>query len=227
VNVDAATSRRPRWIGAVLVLATLVAGGLLGAQPALAAGPAVPAGLGPSWLARLSGHNQVVVASGQDWRSTRVTVTEWERRSGGWVRLGSWTGWNGLGGWTSTPSEFRQQSPVGAFSLTDAGGYAPNPGSRLPYDHSTKRYGLISHGVRTFSHVIAINYNRIPGRVPADRTRPGGFAAGGGFWIHTEHHSGSGGCITIPDGGVVQLQRTLTPAAHPVILMGPAAVLAR
>ena len=50
-------------------------------------------------------------------------------------------------GSTSTPSEFRRQSPVGIYSLTDAGGIAPDPGSRLPYDHSTSRYGLISHGV--------------------------------------------------------------------------------
>ena len=223
--MDAAAARRPRWIAAVLLLVAVVAGGLVGARPAQAA-PTAPAGLGPTWLGRLNGHDQVVIASGQDWHSTRITVTEWERRSGGWVRTGAWSGWSGLDGWTSIPSEYRRMSPVGIFSLTDAGGYAPDRGSRLPYDHSTRRYSLISHGVRTFNHVIAINYNRIPGRVPADRTRPAGFAAGGGFWIHTEHHSGSGGCITIPDAGVVQLQRTLTRSAHPVIVMGPASVLA-
>ena len=226
MTIEASAARHPRWIAAVLLLATVVAGGLVGAQPALAA-PAVPAGLGPTWLARLSGHDEVVIASGQDWQSTQITATEWVRRSGGWVQIGSWRGWNGLDGWTAKPSEYRRQTPVGIFSLTDAGGYAPNPGSRLPYDHSTRRYSLMSHGVRTFNHVIAINYNRIPGRVPADQTYPAGAAAGGGFWIHTEHHSGTGGCITIPDAGVVQLQRTPTRSAHPVIVMGPAAVLAR
>lgn len=226
MTIETPAARRPRWLAALLLLGTVLAGGLVGVQPANAA-PTDPAGLGATWLARLRGHDQVVIASGQDWRSPRVTVTEWTRRSGSWVRTGTWSGWSGLDGWTTTPSEYRRQSPVGVFSLTDAGGYAPDPGSRLPYDHSTRRYSLMSHGVRTFNHVIAINYNRIPGRVPYDHTRPAGFAAGGGFWIHTEHHSGSGGCITIPDAGVVQLQRTLTASAHPVIMMAPAAVLAR
>jgi len=221
-----AAVRRPRWIAALLTLAALT-GALLAAPPAAAAGLPRPTGLGPSWAARLAHSTQIVIASGEDWHSSRVSVTQWQRRSDGWVALGTWSGWNGLEGWTTTPSELRHQTPVGIYSVTDAGGFAPDPGSRLPYDHSTSRYGLISHGVRTFNHVIAINYNRVPGRVPADRTRPRGYAVGGGFWIHTEHHSGSGGCVTIPDAAVVQLQRTLVPAAHPVILMGPAALLAR
>ncbi|NJC68652.1 hypothetical protein HC031_02765 [Planosporangium thailandense] len=197
----------------------------LAPTPTVSALP-VPAGLGPQWAARLAGHSQVVVASGADWRSSHATVTEWQRAAGGWVRLAEWDGWNGREGWTTTPAETRPQSPVGMFGLTDAGGYAPNPGSRLPYDHSSGSYSLIFNGVRAFNHVIAIDYNRVPGTAPANSTRPLGYAAGGGFWIHTQHNSGTNGCVGIPDAGVVALQQTLDPAAKPVIVMGPAAALA-
>ncbi|MCW2641220.1 MAG: hypothetical protein JWP76_3526, partial [Dactylosporangium sp.] len=191
-----------------------------------AGGPPAPAGLGPGWAAQLAGHAQVVIASGTDSNSPHAAVTEWQRGPGGWVQLGEWSAWNGSAGWTTTPAEGRPQSPVGVFGLTDAGGYAPNPGSSLPYDHSRSSYSLIFNGVRAFNHVIAINYNRVSGAAPANQTRPMGYAAGGGFWIHTQHNSGTNGCIGIPDTGVVQLQKTLDPAAKPVIVMGPATVLA-
>lgn len=197
------------------------------ATPApVAVGLPAPTGLGQGWAARLAGHAQVVIASGADWNAPHAVVTEWQRTPGGWVQLDTWSGWNGRDGWTTTPAEGRAQSPVGAFSLTDAGGYAPDPGSRLPYDHNRRSYSLIVNGVRAFNHVIAINYNRIPGTAPANQTRPIGYAAGGGFWIHTQHNSGTDGCVGIPDAGVVELQKTLDPAAKPLIIMGPAAVLA-
>ena len=68
--------------------------------------------------------------------------------------------------------------------------------------------------------MIAINDNRVPGRVPADSTRPAVTRPVAASRIHTKHHSGSGGSVTIPDAAVVQLQRPLVPALHPVILMG-------
>jgi L,D-peptidoglycan transpeptidase YkuD (ErfK/YbiS/YcfS/YnhG family) len=213
--------------GVVALLAVAATAVMVLAAPPADAAQRVPTGLGPTWAAKVAGHAQVVVASGAGWTSTHTTVTEWQRTSGGWVKLATWKGWTGLAGWTTKPSEYRRQTPVGVFGLTDAGGYAPDPGSRLPYHRSTRDFWLISHKVRTFNHVIAINYNRVPGTSPANRKRPHGFAAGGGFWIHTQHHSGTGGCVTISDAGVVHLQRTLTPSLHPVIVMGPASVLRR
>src|SRR6476469_8259051 len=97
--------RRRRSITAALLGFVVLAGLLLAAQPATAAGAARPAGLGPSWIARLRGHDQIVIASGSSWTSTHVTVTEWPRSASGWVRLGVWSGWNGRGGWTTRPAE--------------------------------------------------------------------------------------------------------------------------
>src|ERR1700712_503345 len=104
-------SSRPAALLGLVVLAGL----LLAEQPASAAGTPRPAGLGPSWAARLAGHNEVVIASGAGWTSPHVTVTEWQRTSTGWVRLGAWSGWSGRGGWTTRPAEVRPQSPVGVF----------------------------------------------------------------------------------------------------------------
>ena len=198
-------------------------------SPALPASAvaAAPPGIGHAWSTYLAGHNQVVVASGDGRSSDRVTVTLYNRHSNGWVRVGSWRGYNGLQGWTTSPSSSTMATPVGVFTLTAAGGYSASPSTKLPYDHSLSRYSLISHGVRTFNHVIAIDYNHVPGSAPTDARYPLGARAGYHFWLHTAHNSGSGGCVTVPDAGVVIILQKLDPRAHPVIAMAPASVLAR
>lgn len=182
-------------------------------------------GVGGSWTARLAGHDQVVLVSGAAMGTTRNAVGWFDRTAAGWVRRAEVSGWNGRGGWAVHHSAGDLRSPVGLYDLTDAGGFARNPGTALPYQWSPAEYSEVLNGVRTFDHVLAIDYNRVAGRPPSDSARPDGWSRGGSIWIHVAHRSPTEACIGIEDADLVDLLRWLRPAARPAVLMGPASVL--
>ncbi|MBP0455692.1 L,D-transpeptidase family protein [Kitasatospora sp. RG8] len=193
---------------------------------------AIP-GLGAAFTARIPAETtQVVLASGQDKNANKNNVTLWTRTpEGRWLAGETWQGHNGNNGWTTDHNEGDLRSPIGVFSLTDAGGRKADPGGKLPYDKDpsfvvsgTGFFGDQLAG--SFDYVIAINYNRVPGNSPLDTRRPMGSKKGGGIWIHVDHDGPTHGCVSIPEDKMAQLIRTLDPAAHPVIVMGDAASLA-
>ncbi|MEU6236837.1 L,D-transpeptidase family protein [Kitasatospora sp. NPDC047058] len=193
---------------------------------------AIP-GLGAAFTARIPAETtQVVLASGQDKNANKNTVTLWTRTpEGRWLAGETWQGHNGNNGWTTDHNEGDLRSPIGVFSLTDAGGRKADPGGKLPYDKDpsfvvsgTGFFGDQLEG--SFDYVVAINYNRVPGNSPLDSRRPMGSKKGGGIWIHVDHDGPTHGCVSIPEDKMAQLIRTLDPAAHPVIVMGDAASLA-
>lgn len=157
--------------------------------------------------------------------SDRVVVSDWVRTTRGWKRIGRWSGYVGMRGWSAHHHEGDLHTPEGVYSLTNAAGYDPDPGTRLPYQHDPGYYALIDNGVRTFAYVIGINYNHVPGTPPSDRRRPAGVEAGGDIWLHVAHGSGTHGCVTIPAPGLAATLRWLRPATHPVIIMGPRSVI--
>ncbi|MFJ9441699.1 L,D-transpeptidase family protein [Kitasatospora sp. NPDC101235] len=193
---------------------------------------AIP-GLGAAFTAKIpAGTTQVVVASGQDKNTDKNTVTLWTRTpEGRWLAGETWQGHNGKNGWTTDHNEGDLRSPIGVFSLTDAGGRKADPGSKLPYDKDpsfvvsgTGFFGDQLAG--SFDYVVAIDYNRVPGNSPLDPRRPMGSKKGGGIWLHVDHDGPTHGCVSIPEDKMAQLIRTLDPAAHPVIVMGDATALA-
>jgi L,D-peptidoglycan transpeptidase YkuD (ErfK/YbiS/YcfS/YnhG family) len=193
--------------------------------------PGTIAGLGPRWLARIPADSrQVVVAYGDGPRSPSGKVELWVRQRPGWVVQAGWASHNGRGGWTASHREGDERTPIGVFTLTDAGGLLPDPGAKLPYYHASAFTPLAAWGPsrrHDFDYVIAIDYNRVPGTSPLDGQRPHGQAAGGGIWLHLDHGSGSAACVTVPQTAMVRLLRTLDPAQHPVVVMGDRASLAR
>jgi L,D-peptidoglycan transpeptidase YkuD (ErfK/YbiS/YcfS/YnhG family) len=200
-------------------------------SPAAAPAAAALPGVGPSWTARLAGHDQVVLVTAAGSAATRNVVRWFDRTVGAdgtpqWALRSTVAGWNGAGGWTTDHTVGDGRSPVGVYSLTDAGGFDPNPGTALPYQYSTAEYSEIVNGVRTFAHVLAIDYNRVVGTPPSNSVRPGGWSRGGSIWVHVEHDSPTQACVGIPDASLVALLRWLRPAARPVILMGPSGILA-
>ncbi|WP_374936905.1 hypothetical protein [Streptomyces sp. Ru73] len=145
-----------------------------------------------------------------------------------WTRVRTWQGHNGKRGWTLDHHEGDKRSPVGVYSLTDAGGVLPDPGAKLPYTASAAFTPPSYWAKRTrhdFDYVIAINYNRAQGVSPLDPARPEGQAKGGSIWLHLDHGSGTSGCVSIPKSGMRYLLRTLDPAQHPVVVMGDKAHL--
>ncbi|MFG2573780.1 L,D-transpeptidase family protein [Streptomyces sp. NPDC048481] len=242
-------THRPR---AALLAASLLLTGCGGtasagqAHPTVAVGgaPASPApgttagageipGLGPRTRAAVpSTARQAVVVSGRGRNSPLSTVVLYRRTGSGWQPGAAWPAHNALRGWSDRHKGGDLRSPVGVYGLTDAGGLRADPGTRLPYDHGS---GFHSPGTGfegeslegSFDYVVAINYNREPGTSPLDWTRPLGAGRGGGIWFHVDHGGPTHGCVSISEGHMRELLRTLDPALRPVVVMGDRASLAR
>ncbi len=173
---------------------------------------------------------QVVAVYGDGKDSADSTVVLYTKQGSAWHRARSWAAHNGKKGWTTDHHEDDQRSPVGVFTLTDAGGVLPDPdpAAGLPYTESAAfaapRSWAKTHW-HDFDYVIAIDYNRVKGTAPNDPTRPEGTSKGGSIWLHMDHGSGTSACVSVPKQGMEYLLRTLDPDRHPVVVMGDKADL--
>lgn len=170
------------------------------------------------------------MVTGQGKNSSRSHVVLHRRTASGWQGGAAWPAHNALKGWTTDHHLDDLRSPIGVFTLSDAGGLLADPGSKLPYTRS----GGFSVGgtgfegeslAGSFDYVIAIDYNRAKGTSPLDWTRPLGAGKGGGVWLHVDHGGPTHACVSLPEKDMKELLRTLDPALHPVIVMGDAASL--
>nr|WP_171395717.1 L,D-transpeptidase family protein [Streptomyces asoensis] len=198
-------------------------GGRGGTSPGAAATTGVP-GVGDRLRRRIPAvSRQVVAVYGDGKDSADATVVLYARRGPVWERVRSWQGHNGKKGWTAEHHAGDNRSPVGVFTLTDAGGVLADPGTRLPYTRSASfaapRWWARSHW-HDFDYVIAIDYNRVKGAPPDDPTRPEGEEKGGGIWLHMDHGSGTSACVSLSRAAMEYLLRTLDPDRHPVVVMG-------
>jgi L,D-peptidoglycan transpeptidase YkuD (ErfK/YbiS/YcfS/YnhG family) len=189
-------------------------------------------GVGPGTLARIPpGARQLVLVTGRGIDSPDATVTLYRWTPGGWRPGASWPAHNAKDGWTANHRGGDLRSPIGVFTLSDAGGLRSDPGTRLPYHHS-RGFRIGGRGFEgeplagSFDYVVAIDYNREPGTSPLDWTRPMGDAKGGGIWFHVDHGGPTHGCVSIAEPHMKELLATLDPALHPVVVMGDGASLA-
>ncbi|MFG2993335.1 hypothetical protein ACGFZK_29240 [Streptomyces sp. NPDC048257] len=172
---------------------------------------------------------QLILVTGRADDSSESTATLYTRPAAGavWVRADSWPARNGAKGWSTERTYGDLTSPQGVFALTDAGGLLPKPpGTRLPYDQDS---GFVATGLGvngeslagSFDYVVAIDFNRRPGKSPLDPVKPDGEDKGGNIWLHVDHDGPSQGCVGIPKEAMKKVLETLDPAAKPVIVMGP------
>ena len=195
------------------------------AHPTNATLAALP-GIGSMMAAEIPVNStQVVIAYGDGVDMSTNTVTLFQKADGTWHASATWSGHNGKDGWAKAKHNNDLRSPVGVFAITDAGGKYQNPGTALPYYHSSQfvDYGTGFDGeslLNAFDYVIAINYNRVAGTSPLDGTHPLGDSPGFGVWLHVDHGGPTHACVSIPASGMVTLLQVLNPADHPVIVMG-------
>ncbi|MFD5648002.1 hypothetical protein [Streptomyces sp. NPDC127039] len=190
-------------------------------------------GVGDRLQMRIPGDSrQVVAVYGDGSDSADSTVVLYTKQGSAWHRDRSWAGHNGTKGWTTDHHENDKRSPVGVFTLSDAGGVLPDPdpapGTGLPYSRSASfaapRWWAKPYW-HDFDYVIAIDYNRVKGTPPNDPTRPEGTSKGGSIWLHMDHGSGTSACVSLPKPAMEYLLRTLDPDQHPVVVMGDRAHL--
>jgi L,D-peptidoglycan transpeptidase YkuD (ErfK/YbiS/YcfS/YnhG family) len=201
-----------------------------------ASAPSVPQqlpGLGPQTLAEIPATaRQVVLVTGEGKNSSDSQVVLYRRTAAGWEPGATWPAHNARNGWTDDHRINDLRSPIGVFTLTDAGGRLADPGTKLPYNQS-RGFTIGGTGFKgeplagSFDYVIAINYNRKPGTSPLDWTRPLGAEKGGGIWLHVDHGGPTHGCVSLKQRHIKELLRTLDPEQHPVVVMGDAASLKR
>jgi L,D-peptidoglycan transpeptidase YkuD (ErfK/YbiS/YcfS/YnhG family) len=205
-----------------------------GGYPTAVAAPAPDTrtlpGVGPATSAKVpASARQAIVVQGAGPASADSTVTLFTKSGDLWHRGPGWTAHNGDHGWTTRHHEGDRKSPVGVFTLHDAGGVLADPGAKLPY-HQSRSFAppefWLPNYQHDFDYVIAIDYNRIVGTSPNDPTRPQGESKGGGIWLHLDHGSGSAACVTLRKDAMRYLLRALSPEAHPVVVMGDRAHLA-
>ncbi|MEU2713262.1 L,D-transpeptidase family protein [Streptomyces sp. NPDC007205] len=200
-------------------------------SPAPTTDPARIPGVGARLYRRIPADSrQIVAVYGEGANSAESRMVLYTRRGAKWHRMASWPAHNGRHGWTADHHEGDRRSPVGVFTLSDAGGVLPDPGARLPYDHDVSAYTPPADWDEAhrhdFDYVIAIDYNRLPGTPPRDAGRPWGADKGGGIWLHMDHGSGTSACVSVSKQAMEFLLRTLDPARHPVVVMGDRAELA-
>ncbi|MEU8755202.1 hypothetical protein AB0C88_32455 [Streptomyces chartreusis] len=186
-------------------------------------------GVGDHWQRRIPADSrQVVAVYGDGKDSADSTVVLYTKHGTDWDRVRAWPAHNGKKGWTTDHREGDKRSPVGVFTLSDAGGVLKDPGARLPYTRSAAfaapRWWAESHW-HDFDYVIAIDYNRVKGTPPNDPTRPEGDDRGGSIWLHMDHGSGTSACVSLSESGMEYLLRTLDPDLRPVVVMGDKAHL--
>ena len=205
--------------------------------PAPVRGSALPLGFGTGDATRV-----VTVVAG--WAgSTTATLQAWNRApGGGWLRYGpAVTAHVGADGLSSSPSESRSATPIGSFTLTQAFGAYANPGTGLPYLHTTPADWWISqpgalyntlqqcsgscpftqgspnehlyYETPYYDYAVVIDYNT-PNAGPVRQ------GAGSAFFLHVTDGTPTAGCVAIPMANLVPIMRWLTPSAHPRILLG-------
>ncbi|RDG32416.1 hypothetical protein [Streptomyces corynorhini] len=187
-------------------------------------------GLGRKTRAEISPETtQAVVVTGADRDSSDSSVQVYERDPvAGWAPVTDpWPAHNAKSGWTDDHDQGDLRSPIGVFTLTDAGGLLDDPGTKLTYDQGPA-FTASGQGVDgeplegAFDYVVAIDYNRVPGTSPLDWTRPLGMEKGGGIWMHVDHDGPTQACVSIHRDRMRELLLLLDPEKRPVVVMGDA-----
>ncbi|WP_313884400.1 L,D-transpeptidase family protein [Streptomyces tropicalis] len=181
------------------------------------------------WRHVPAGSRQIVAVYGDGESSPDGTLVLYEKHGARWERIRSWPSHNGKRGWTTDHHDGDERTPVGVFSLSDAGGLLEDPGAQLPYtqdeDAFVSPYEWDEAHWHDFDYVIAIDYNRLRGTRPDDPTRPLGKDKGGSIWLHLDHGDGTLGCVSVPERAMRFLLRRLDPQQKPVVVMGDRANL--
>ena len=184
---------------------------------------------------------QVVTVEAATAASTSGTMQLWQRTARCWREAGGpWQVHLGFAGVSAHHHEGDGTTPEGAFGIGPVMyGIEANPGVRFGYhllvcgdwwdeDPTSAGYNTLQHvpcgttppfggssealwrSTRAYAHFALVEYNvdpAVPGR-------------GSAIFIHRDLGHPTHGCISLPPDELVTLIRWLSPAAHPLVVIG-------
>jgi L,D-peptidoglycan transpeptidase YkuD (ErfK/YbiS/YcfS/YnhG family) len=189
-----------------------------------------------------AGAQQLIVVEVADPSDTFAQLQAFDRVDGQWQpAFAPTTARVGRSGISADRHEGDGTTPEGVFTLTEAFGNGPDPGTKLPYrsvhhqdywvtDSSSPSYNTWQSGppagrwtqaealwtlTQAYRHAVVIDYNRdpiVPGR-------------GSAMFLHVRNENPTSGCVAIDLDRLVEIMRWLDPAKAPKIAVGTDASL--
>ncbi|RYM05812.1 hypothetical protein EWH99_05220 [Sporolactobacillus sp. THM7-7] len=178
--------------------------------------------------------NQLIVVTPGGYGRSSAAIHTYERKSGGkWQSVFSTPGIIGQNGFREAISEGSKSSPIGLFTITQAFGRKPNPGTRMPYHRITaddvwvdnprspfyntrqsmRRTGETSEkmDIPAYDYGFVIDYNRekrIPGK-------------GSAIFFHIAAGPHTLGCTAVSKPDMIEILKWLDPSKKPAIWQVP------
>jgi L,D-peptidoglycan transpeptidase YkuD (ErfK/YbiS/YcfS/YnhG family) len=186
---------------------------------------------------------QVISVIADGYGQTTATFTAYERDGAGWRQVfGPWTA--NIGGSGFAPPDAKREgdgrTPSGSYPFDFFFGVEANPGVRFPWrdvvgtqivwddDPSSPRYNewvdtttgdagagpepMYNRPAYNYGAVIAYNAARTPG-------------LGSAIFLHVSTGGATAGCVSLPQGQLLDVLRWLDPSQQPRIIMGPRGVV--
>lgn len=187
---------------------------------------------------------QLLVVQAATTRTTYGIVRRYQRTAAGWIPRGSWRARLGAGGMVKAARRVQgtNTTPMGRFTITEAFGRKPDPGTALPYRRVTNDdwwvqdrrsayynqrrlasqggFRVTTHGRNGSEHLRAMGrqYDYV---AVIDFNRPDPvIGRGSGIFLHVTNGRATAGCVSIPHRAMRKVLRWLDPAKAPVIVMG-------
>ena len=198
-------------------------------------------------LADTDGAQQVIVVDAPSAASTTATLYTFENDGTGWYQVfAPMPARDGENGWIPGPE--RQEgdgtTPEGIYAIGPTMyGTDPDPGTLFPYhqlvcgdwwdeDPASPDYNTFQHvtcGVQPpfggDSEALWTEGNAYPSMAVIDFNTPVTGPIGSGIFLHADLGVPTQGCVSLPYTDLVEVLRWLNPALHPVVVMGPDAVV--
>ncbi len=201
----------------------------------------------PQQLASTGGAQQVIIVDAPDAASTTATLTAYEDDGKGWYEAFSpMPAYTGENGWLPGPDRIwgDQTTPEGMYAIGPTMyGTEPNPGTKFPYqqlvcgdwwdeDPSSPTYNTFQQVAcgttppfAADSEALWTEGNAYPSMAVIDFNTPPTGPLGAGIFLHADIGAPTQGCVSLPLSDLDAVLDWLNPALHPVIVMGPDAVI--
>ena len=184
---------------------------------------------------------QLIVVSADGPGTNRATLQAFTRAGATWhSAFGPMDARIGRNGFRKDRHEGDGTSPVGTFTLTEAFGIKPNPGTVLPYrtvgtddwwvsdvnvpdlyntwqTHAApvpwdpKHAEHLITFTKSYDRAVVIDFNRRPSTE---------LGRGSGIFLHVDNGNPTSGCVAIDESQLADIMRWLDPTKRPQIMMG-------